>query len=138
MNIVNVGYDSTNYYVLTDHRPRLLIDVGWSSTLPKLQNQCKQKGVALAEIPYFLCTHYHPDHAGLAQELKRAGCKLVVIDMQLSAIPTLGTYVKPQNHYVEIVLNDNTVLALDESVRFSASWEFRGRLSPHRGTATTA
>lgn len=115
MNIVNVGYDSTNYYVLADHRPRLLIDVGWPGTMPKLQNQCKQKGIALADIPYFLCTHYHPDHAGLVQELKREGCKLIVVDMQVSAIPVLKTYMKPQYHYVEIELKDNVVITLEES-----------------------
>ena len=35
MNIVNVGYDSTNYYVLGLNATRLLIDVGWPGTLPK-------------------------------------------------------------------------------------------------------
>jgi len=29
MNIVNVGYDSTNYYILADTTPRLLVDIGW-------------------------------------------------------------------------------------------------------------
>ena len=38
MNLINVGYDSTNYYVLEGHSgARLLVDVGFSSTLPKLQ-----------------------------------------------------------------------------------------------------
>ena len=66
MNIVNVGYDSTNYYVLANSSPKLLIDVGWSGTLPKLQHQCKRVGISLPDIKYLLCTHYHPDHAGLA------------------------------------------------------------------------
>jgi endoribonuclease LACTB2 len=115
MNLVNVGYDSTNYYVLADSRPRLLIDVGFPGTMPKLQHQCQQKSVTLADIPYLLCTHYHPDHAGLAQELKRRGCKLIVVDLQLDAIPMLKAYMKPEYHYVEIDLTDNVVVALDES-----------------------
>src|SRR5258708_31859109 len=45
MNIVNVGYDSTNYDVLADSSPKLLIDVGWSGTLPKLQHACKRMGI---------------------------------------------------------------------------------------------
>jgi ribonuclease/clavin/mitogillin len=60
MNIVNVGYDSTNYYVLADTKPRLLIDVGWPGTLPKLQYQCKRMGIQVPDIPYMLLTHYHP------------------------------------------------------------------------------
>lgn len=29
MNIVNVGYDSANYYIIGQDRNRLLVDVGW-------------------------------------------------------------------------------------------------------------
>jgi endoribonuclease LACTB2 len=108
MNIVNVGYDSTNYYMLADSKPRLLIDVGWPGTLSKLQHQCKRRGIALDQLKHFLATHYHPDHAGLAEELKRTGSQLVILEVQISAVPVLGTYMKPQNNYVEIELA-NTV-----------------------------
>ncbi len=66
VNIVNVGYDSTNYYVLAHISPALLIDVGFPQTLPKLQHTSKRAGIDLPRIPFLLCTHYHPDHAGLA------------------------------------------------------------------------
>src|SRR5687767_8135577 len=74
-NIVNVGYRSTNYYVLADTTPRLLVDAGWPGTLSMLQHTCNQKGIKLASIPYQLVTHYHPDHAGLAEDLKRLGVR---------------------------------------------------------------
>ena len=61
-----MGYDSANYYLLGDGAKRLLIDVGWPGTLPKLLVALKRKGVALKEVSALLVTHYHPDHAGLA------------------------------------------------------------------------
>jgi glyoxylase-like metal-dependent hydrolase (beta-lactamase superfamily II) len=128
VNIVNVGYDSTNYYVLADKQPRLLIDVGFPGTLPKLQKQCKQKGVELAAIPYLLCTHYHPDHAGLAEELKRTGVKLIVLDLQLAAISVLKMHMKPEYGYVEIGLKDNTVITLDESRAFLGRLGIEGEI----------
>ena len=67
MNIINVGYDSTNYYLLELENGKLLIDSGFPGTLPKLSAELKRKGIAIIEIKYFLATHYHPDHAGLAQ-----------------------------------------------------------------------
>src|SRR4051812_4000159 len=100
MNIVNVGYDSTNYYLLGSHT-QLLVDTGWPGTLPKLLNILKRKDIALQAIQYLLVTHYHPDHAGLAQELKRAGLKLVVLENQRAFIPALGKYMKPEQRYVE-------------------------------------
>jgi endoribonuclease LACTB2 len=128
MNIVNVGYDSTNYYVLADTRPRLLVDVGWPGTLPKLQHQCRRTGIQLPEIKYFLCTHYHPDHAGLAQELKRTGIQLIIMDTQVAFVPVLKTYMKPQNNYLDIDLNDNVRVNIDDSRAFLAQIGLHGEI----------
>jgi endoribonuclease LACTB2 len=118
MNIVNVGYDSTNYYVLGAGRNRLLVDVGWPGTLPKLQAMLKRKDITLQEIGYLLITHYHPDHAGLTQEVKAQGVRLIVLEQQLSAIPLLKSYMKPVNPYVTITLHDNLQLRTGESRAF--------------------
>src|SRR5688572_28872464 len=98
VNIVNVGYDSTNYYVLAHTGPLLLIDVGFPQTLPKLQHTSKRVGIDLKRIPYLLCTHYHPDHAGAAEEVRRLGVRLVILEIQLEAAARLGTYMKPDQH----------------------------------------
>jgi ribonuclease/clavin/mitogillin len=118
MNIVNVGYDSTNYYVLGANTNRLLVDVGWSNTLPKLLAMLKRKDISLQDIGFLLATHYHPDHAGLAQELKAKGVQLIVLEQQLAAIPVLRTYMKPINQYLEITLHDNLVMHVSESRSF--------------------
>ncbi len=78
MNIVNVGYDSTNYYVIEQNRTRLLVDAGWPGTLPKLQASLKRTGLVLKDLIYLCVTHYHPDHAGLVQELKDRGVLHIV------------------------------------------------------------
>ena len=118
MQIVNVGYDSTNYYVLGAGTRRLLVDVGFPGTLPKLSAALKRKGIALQEIGYLLVTHYHPDHAGLAQELKAQGPRLMVLEQQRAAIPLLRRFMKPAHRYVEITLHDNLELAARESRAF--------------------
>lgn len=128
MNIVNVGYRSTNYYVLADQRPRLLIDAGWPGTLATMQHTCTRMGIRLEDIPYQLVTHYHPDHAGLAEELKRLGVRLIVVDTQLAAIPLLRTYVKPEMQYTDIQLTGNTVLTAGESRAFLAGIGIAGEI----------
>jgi glyoxylase-like metal-dependent hydrolase (beta-lactamase superfamily II) len=115
MNIVNVGYDSTNYYVLGASANRLLVDAGWPGTLPKLMATLKRKGISLQEIGHLLVTHYHPDHAGLAQELKAKGVRLIVLDQQLPAIPVLKRYMKPANRYIDITLHDNIQISISSS-----------------------
>ncbi len=128
MNIVNVGYGSTNYYVLGDGNNRLLVDVGWSGTLGRLQANLKRKGIAIEEIRYLLATHYHPDHAGLAQEVKHKGVRLIVMEGQLEAIPMLKTWMKPVNRYEEIDLRDNTQVSFVESRSFLAKVGIEGEI----------
>ncbi len=128
MNIVNGGYDSANYYLLEPGAAGLLVDVGWPGTLPKLQSLLKRKRLALSEIHYLLVTHYHPDHAGLAQELKRLGVRLIVVDTQLAAIPAMAQYMKPEQHYQEITLDDNVDLKAAESRKFLAGLGLRGEI----------
>jgi glyoxylase-like metal-dependent hydrolase (beta-lactamase superfamily II) len=118
VNIVNVGYHATNYYVLADSSPRLLIDAGWPGSFPEMQHASNRKGIRLADIQYQLVTHYHPDHAGLAQELKRLGVKLIVIETQVAAIPLLRDHVKPQDNFTDIMPEGNIVLSVDESRAF--------------------
>jgi len=128
MNIVNVGYDSTNYYMIGNATTKLLIDVGWPGTLQKLLHALKRKGMHLQEIEYLVITHYHPDHAGLAQEVKRQGVKLIVLDNQIQAIPALRQYMKPVNHYVEIDLNDNVNLIAGETRAFLSALGMQGEI----------
>jgi endoribonuclease LACTB2 len=133
MNIVNVGYDSTNYYVLSDSKPRLLVDIGWPGTLPKFQRQCQRLDIKLTDIPYCVATHYHPDHAGLAQELKNMGIKLIVLENQVDTLPALKSYMKPGDHFVDINPADNILLAFDDSRKFLSRLGIQGEIIPTPG-----
>ena len=128
MNVVNVGYDSTNYYVIGAGRNRLLVDVGWPGTLGKLLANLKRKGIALEEIKYLLATHYHPDHAGLVQEVKNKGVRLIVVEGQGDFIPGLKQWMKPEMHYMDIDLRDNTAVTLAESRAFLAKLDVAGEI----------
>ena len=83
MNILNVGYRSTNFYLIGENQPSLLVDIGWPGTLPTLLRIFKQKGVRLQNVPYMLATHYHPDHAGLIQELNKDGTQFTFFNQAI-------------------------------------------------------
>lgn len=128
MNILNVGYDSTNYYLLEPDGAGLLVDVGWPGTLPRLLNVLKRRGLAFRQIKYLLCTHYHPDHAGLAQELKDQGVRLLVLDTQLAALAALGAYMKPAHHFHAIRPEGNLNLNAGGSRSFLRSVGLNGEI----------
>jgi len=128
LNIVNVGYRSTNYYLLADTAPRLLVDAGWPGTIGMMKHTCQVMGIDVAKIPYQLATHYHIDHAGAVQDLKRLGVRLIVIDTQVDAIPLMRRHTKPQDNYTEIELEGNTVITAGESRDFLASIGIQGEI----------
>ena len=115
ITIVNAGYRSTNYWVISAGRSRLLIDLGWPGTMGTMRANLNRMGVPLNEIKYGLATHYHIDHAGLAQELKQAGVPLLVLEAQVTAIPLLKSWTKPADRYVDIATNDNVTISFTES-----------------------
>jgi glyoxylase-like metal-dependent hydrolase (beta-lactamase superfamily II) len=115
VTIVNVGYRSTNYWVVSADTSRLLVDLGWPGTMGKMRANLRRMDIPLQEIRYGLATHYHIDHAGLAQELKQAGVPLLVLDAQVSAIPLMKKWTKPQDNYVDINLDDNVTISFTES-----------------------
>jgi glyoxylase-like metal-dependent hydrolase (beta-lactamase superfamily II) len=115
ITIVNVGYRSTNYWVVSAGTLRLLVDLGWPGTMGRMCASLKQMDVPLEEIRYGLATHYHIDHAGLAQELKLAGVPLLVLDAQVHAIPLMKRWTKPWDKYVDITMHDNIVISFSES-----------------------
>lgn len=128
MNVVNVGYDSTNYYVLADTHPRLLVDAGWPGTLAKFTHVCKRMGIAPEAIKHILVTHFHPDHAGLAHELIRGGAVLILMESQVDFVAPFRQYMKPEHHYVDIDLARCVTLAFGASRAFLATIGIQGEI----------
>lgn len=116
--IVNVGYRSTNYWVVSAGYSRLLVDIGWPGTLGMMKASLKRKGVPLNEISYAVATHYHIDHAGLAEDLKQEGISLLVLEVQVPAIPIMKTWTKPSDNYTEITGEGNVTISFQESRKF--------------------
>lgn len=133
ITIVNVGYSSTNYWVVSAGTSRLLVDLGYPGTMGMMQANLKRMGVPLKEIRYALATHYHIDHAGLAQELKLAGVPLLVLESQVAAIPLMKRFTKPRDHYVDITLHDNITLSFAESRARLAQIGIEGEILPTPG-----
>jgi endoribonuclease LACTB2 len=133
ITIVNIGYLSTNYWVVSTGRSRLLVDLGYPGTMGTMRGRLKQMDIPLKEIRYALATHYHIDHAGLAQELKMQGVGLLVMETQLEAIPLMKQFTKPQDHYVDIALDGNVTIPFIESRALLSNIGIQGEILPTPG-----
>lgn len=126
--IVNVGYRSTNYWVVSAGDSRLLVDIGWPGTMATMRANLGRMGIPLNEIRYTLATHYHIDHAGLAQEFKNARVPLLVLESQTAAIPLMKRHTKPADNYVEIVESGNVTVPFAGSRAFLAKLGISGEI----------
>jgi glyoxylase-like metal-dependent hydrolase (beta-lactamase superfamily II) len=134
MNIVNVGYDSTNYYVLELNKGNLLVDCGWPGTLPRFLAVLKRKDVSPDEIKYLLVTHFHPDHSGLAQELKNLGASLVLMESQMGYTGAMDElYASKKLPYLSITQEKNILLKFADSREFLAGLGLQGEIIPTPG-----
>ena len=114
-SIVNVGYRSTNYWVISAGRSRLLVDLGFPGTMGAMRANLVRANIPLAEIRYGLATHYHIDHAGLAQDLKDAGVPLLMIDVQVPFVQLMKRHIKDRDRFTEISMEGNVVISISES-----------------------
>ncbi len=134
MNILNVGYNSTNYYLLKIENGMLLVDNGWPGTLPKFLSVLKRKDVSSDEIKYLLVTHFHPDHSGLTQELKNMGASLILLESQVDFTGSMEEIYKSKGlSYLPITSEKNIVLNFVESREFLATLCLGGEIIPTPG-----
>ena len=131
--IINVGYKSTNFWVVSAGTSRLLVDLGWPGSMATMRAALDRMGVPLGEIRYALATHYHIDHAGLAQDLKLAGVRLIVLETQVAAIPLMKAHIKPTDHFTDITTHDNVAIAFAESRAVLATIGIAGEIVPTPG-----
>ena len=128
VTVVNAGYRSTNFWVVSAGRSRLLVDIGWPGMFAALAASLRRLDVPLAEITHGLATHYHIDHAGAAQDLKNHGMRLIVTQEQTAAIAAMKAHIKPTDHYTEIETHDNLVISCGESRALLAKLGFQGEI----------
>jgi len=133
VTIVNVGYRSTNYWVVSAGTSRLLVDLGFPGTMGMMRAELRRMNIPIEEIRFGLATHYHIDHAGAAQELKTAGVRLLVLENQVTAIPLMKTWTKPQDHYMDITMDDNMNISFAESRGVLGGIGIAGEIVPTPG-----
>lgn len=117
MKILPLTYLSTHYYLLITEKATLLVDAGWPGTLGKFHHLLRNTGIDAKTITHFFVTHFHPDHAGLTQELQELGIRLIVFEQQLAAIPLLHQWIKPGTGWKEIHISKETIILRTEESR---------------------
>ena len=116
-NLITLTYRSTHTYLVDCRGGKLMVDPGWPGTLAIFKNGLKRYQVEPAAIKYVFATHLHPDHAGLAQEVKNAcGSRLIIHRRQIPCLESLRQSFEKKGGYVPIQI-DKTDFIVDSPAR---------------------
>lgn len=130
MKVISLTYKSTNCYLIEAESGWLMIDAGWPDTLPQLLHLLKQKDIHVSDIKYLVVTHFHPDHAGLVQNLKELKIKLILHEGQVPFVDELNIFFRenPKANFKNIVSGDNIVVTGSESRNLLRSIGINGEI----------
>lgn len=131
--IVNVGYRSTNIWVVGAGTSRLIVDLGWIGMMGALQHELRRKDIPLDAIRAGFATHYHIDHAGCAEDLKQRGMPLWVFEEQVPYLTGLSRWVKPGEPFTPIRSEGNVVIRCMDSRARLAALDIAGEVIPTPG-----
>lgn len=91
--MLTLTIQSTHFYLVGCTGGWLLVDAGRAGSLPRLKAELKGLDVAPSTIRFVMATHYHPDHGGLVQEVKRGlGARLIIHERQLPGLEELKAF----------------------------------------------
>lgn len=130
MNVIHITYKSTNCFLIKTIDGWLMIDAGWPDTFSQLLRLLSQNDISVHEIDYLIVTHFHPDHAGLTQNLKDLGTNLILHEIQVPYVNKMNQYFKknPQEHFKDITTGNTFVITDAESREFMNSIGIEGDL----------
>lgn len=128
--LTKIRYGNTNTFFIKGTGAGLLVDTDFAGTLPAFYKAIKAQEIQVSDITYLLCTHYHPDHCGLASELMAQGVQLVVMEHQLGSVHYSDPIFARMHdlHYVPVDESKAVVLSSAESRSFLAKMGINGEI----------
>jgi glyoxylase-like metal-dependent hydrolase (beta-lactamase superfamily II) len=75
-----------------------MYDCLWHDSFPIIRRSLKERGISFGQIIALIVSHFHPDHAGSCELIRRHGVELLVMQEQVQSIPWLNDfYSQPKN-----------------------------------------
>lgn len=135
MTVTVLNAHVTNSYLVPAGPGFLLVDTDMAGTLPSMFRALGEAHLRLQDIRFLFCTHYDPDHAGVAQEIRAHGIGLVMLDVQVPHIHRQDAIFakEPRTPFKPVTAEGAIILAPRESRAWLAAIGIRGEILPTPG-----
>jgi endoribonuclease LACTB2 len=133
--VLTIADRGINHYLVPCRAGWLLVDPGWAGRLGELRHSLRRYGLDVGAIKYVFATHMHPDHAGLAQAVKRAGsARLIIHEVQIPYLQELlDFHERKGGGYDSIVVEPGDVIVRGRGREVLAGLGVAGELVETRG-----
>lgn len=118
METYSIPIKHVNCYLVKINNVYVAIDAGWPGYIREYRETLKSYNVKPEAIKYLLVTHFHPDHAGMVEQIKKFGASFVLSEHQAPYIRVMENMLRNDRSYLPLDMNSNIVLNLDEAEAF--------------------
>lgn len=118
MEIYRIPIKHVNCYVVKINDFYVAIDAGWPGYLREYRQALKTNHIKPEAIKFLFVTHFHPDHAGLVENIKKFGTSFILFEHQAPYIRVMEKMLRNDRSYLPIDMNSNIVLKIDEAQAF--------------------
>jgi len=91
MKIHTITHKHAHIYLIGDVR-YVMYDCGWQDSFPAIKSALRDLGITFQEIHGVFVSHFHPDHAGTLELLRRHGVAPLILERQIPCIPWLNDF----------------------------------------------
>lgn len=107
-----------NCYLVKINGFYVAIDAGWPGHIRKYREALKTYNIKPEAIKYLFVTHFHPDHAGMVENLKKFGISFILFEHQAPYIRVMEKMIRNDRSYLHLDMKSNIVLSIDEAEAF--------------------
>ncbi|WP_313292012.1 MBL fold metallo-hydrolase [Faecalispora jeddahensis] len=107
-----------NCYLVKINDFYVAIDAGWPGYIREYREALKTYNVKPEAIKYLLVTHFHPDHAGMVENIKKFGTAFILFEHQAPYIRVMENMLRNDRSYLPLDMNSNIMLRIDEAEAF--------------------
>lgn len=118
MNNYCIPIKYVNCYLVKIDDFYIAIDAGWPGYIRGYREVLKTYNIKPEKIKYLIVTHFHPDHAGMVENIKEFGTSFILFEHQAPYIRAMENMLRNDRSYLLLDMNSNVVLKIDEAEAF--------------------
>lgn len=113
-----ISIKHVNCYLVKINDFYIAIDAGWSGYIREYRDALKAYNIKPEKIKYLIVTHFHPDHAGMIENIKKFGTSFILFEHQIHYIRVMENMLSNNRSYLPLDMNSNIVINIDEAESF--------------------